>query len=84
MSLGYFFVTDSTVLEFFSNSSKKDRERLPRIFDSLSDNPFQEGNSLKLRSGREVQVKRFQKWLVPFWTDHAVKEVKIIAILPLD
>lgn len=84
MSSGYIFVTDSTVLEFFSNVSRKDRERLLRIFDSLAYDPYQQETAFTLRSGRKVQVKRFQKWLVTFWADHAVKEVKIIEILPLE
>lgn len=79
MSPGYSFV-----IEFFSNASKKDRERLLRVFNSLADDPFQKEELLKLRSGREVQTKRFQKWLVTFWADHAVKEVKIIEVLTLD
>lgn len=84
MSLGYTFAVDGAVLEFFTTCSKRDRNRLLKIFDSLADDPFQKGDALKLGSGREMQVKRFEKWLVTFWLDDPVKEIKITDVLLLD
>jgi len=34
----------------------------------------------KTKSGRELQVKRFGKWLISFWPDDPVLEVRIVDV----
>ncbi len=35
---------------------------------------------LKDSDGREIQKKKFEPWLVSYWADHAVKEIRIVGI----
>ena len=75
------FVVDDSVLELFTERSKWEREELLRIFRSLADSPYQTGEwRQKTKSGRELQVKRFGKWLVTFWLDAPVLELRIVDV----
>jgi hypothetical protein len=75
------FVVDDSVLELFTECSKREREELLRIFKSLADSPYQDGEwRQKTKSGRELQVKRFGKWLVTFWLDAPVLEMRIVDV----
>ncbi len=75
------FVVDDSVLELFTERSKREREELLRIFRSLADFPYQTGEwRQKTKSGRELQVKRFGKWLVTFWLDAPVLELRIVDV----
>ncbi len=75
----YAFAVDDSVLELFTGRGKREREELLRIFKSLADSPYQTGDwRQKTKSGRELQVKRFGKWLVTFWLDAPVLEVRIV------
>jgi hypothetical protein len=48
---------------------------------TLAESPYQTGEwRQKTKSGREVQVKRFGRWLVTFWLDDPVREVRIIDV----
>ncbi len=47
-------------------------------------NPYQRGDWLqKTRSGRELQVKRYGNWLLSFWLDEPVLEVRIVDVRKL-
>jgi len=75
------FVVDDSVLELFTERSKREREELLRIFKSLADSPYQTGEwRQKTKSGRELQVSRFGKWLVTFWLDAPVLEMRILDV----
>ena len=75
----YHYAVDDCVLDFFSNCTKREREQLMRVFLALADDPFQKGDYVqRTASGREVQVKRFGKWLITFWPDDPVTELRII------
>lgn len=75
----YCYAVDDSVLEVFAASSKREREQLMRIFAGLADDPFQKGDYIeRTTSGREVQMKRFGKWLVTYWPDDPVTELRII------
>jgi hypothetical protein len=75
------FVVDDSVLGLFTERSKREREELLRIFKSLADSPYQTGEwRQKTKSGRELQVKRFGKWLVTFWLDAPVLELRIVDV----
>jgi hypothetical protein len=67
MSPEHTFVVDDSVMALFSERSRREREELLRIFKALADSPSQIGGwRQKTKSGRELQVKRFGKWLVAF------------------
>ena len=79
MSSDYSFVVDASVLDMFASCSKRERDSLLRAFAVLAFEPFQLGDFSQLTAaGRELQVKRFGKWLISFWADHAVKELRIV------
>jgi len=75
------FVVDDSVLELFTERSKREREEVLRIFKSLADSPYRTGEwRQKTKSGRELQVSRFGKWLVTFWLDAPVLEMRIVDV----
>ena len=82
MSRQYCYAVDDSVLEFFSSSRKREREQLLRIFTLLANDPFQNGDHVeKSASGRDLQVKRFGKWLITYWPDVPVTELRIVDIV---
>ena len=81
MTPKHVFVVDDTVMGFFIERSKREREDLLKIFRTLADSPYQTGEwRQRTKSGRELQVKRFGKWLVSFWLDDPVLEVRIVDV----
>jgi hypothetical protein len=79
MIRAYSYAVDDSVLEFFSSCTKREREQLMRVFAALLDDPLQKGDYVeRTATGREVQVKRFGKWLVTYWPDDPVTELRII------
>ena len=81
MNLGYTYATDKVVLEAAFGLPKRDRDRLQRAFEQLAGNPFHPPEFELTRPGRPlIQVNRFGHWLVSWWADHAVKEVRIVGI----
>lgn len=81
MISGHVFVVDDTVMEFFTDRSKREREDLLRVFKALAESPYQKGDwRQKTNSGRELRVRRFGKWLVAFWLDDPVLEVRIVDV----
>ena len=81
MTPKHVFVVDDTVMGFFIERSKREREDLLKIFRTLADSPYQAGEwRQRTKSGRELQVKRFGKWLVSFWLDDPVLEVRIVDV----
>jgi hypothetical protein len=81
VSSGYSYAVDGAVLAFFGQCSGREREQLLRIFDLLAEVPSQRGEWLRrTTSGPELQIKRFGKWLVTFWPDHAIREMRIVDV----
>jgi hypothetical protein len=81
MTPRHVYVADDAVMEFFTGRNKREREELLKIFRSLAESPYQKGEwRQKTKSGRELQVKRFGKWLVNFWLDDPVLEVRIVDV----
>ena len=81
MSLSHKFVVDESVLEFFSACTLREREQLLHVWRGLAASPYQKGEWLqRTASGRELQVKRSGRWLVRYWLDEAVLEVRIVDV----
>ncbi|MEK7683832.1 MAG: hypothetical protein AAB466_00250 [Verrucomicrobiota bacterium] len=77
----YRYVLDCAVAESIFGLSGRQRDLFIRFFRALADDPFQVGDETFLDStGREIQKKRFARWLVSYWPDHAVKEVRIVGV----
>ncbi|HEX4265459.1 MAG TPA: hypothetical protein VH597_14075 [Verrucomicrobiae bacterium] len=78
------FVADDKVMAVFTECLKREREDLLKIFKALAESPYQTGEwRQKTKSGGELQVKRFGKWLVSFWLDDPVLEIRIVDIKKL-
>jgi hypothetical protein len=81
MSPAYKFVVDDVVLEFFAGRSRSEREELLRFCQNLADSPNRKGEwRQKTASGRDLQVKRSGRWLIRYWVDDPVLEVRIVDI----
>jgi hypothetical protein len=75
------FVVDDSVVEFFAACRKQEREELLRVFRSLAASPYQSGDWIQhAQSGRDIQVKRFGRWLVSFWLDAPVLELRVVDV----
>lgn len=75
------FVVDDAVVEFFAARTKRQREDLLRVFAGLAASPYAKGEwQQRTNSGRELQVKRFGRWLVRYWLDEPVLEVRIVDV----
>jgi hypothetical protein len=75
------FEVDDAVVEFFAARTKREREDLLRVFAGLATSPHQKGEwHQRTSSGRELQVKRFGRWLVRYWLDEPVLEVRIVDV----
>ena len=81
MTSKHVFVADDAVLNYFSGRSRREREELLRIFAALAEDAYQRGDwRQQTKSGRELEVKRFGKWLISFWLDDPVLEVRIVDV----
>lgn len=57
------------------------RRQVAAFIDSLSANPSTEGDyQMRDSANRDIQIKVLGEFAVTFWTDHAVREIKIIDI----
>jgi hypothetical protein len=81
----YRYVLDSTVAENALFAPAKQRQEFIRIFRELASDPFQRGEqTFQDSAGRDVQKKIFGQWLISFWADHAVQEVRIVGVQRID
>ncbi|MDA1272831.1 MAG: hypothetical protein O2960_02090 [Verrucomicrobia bacterium] len=79
MIADFCYAVDQSVLELFTICRQREREELLRIFQSLAKEPFRRGDFVqKAASGREMQVKRFGHWLITYWPDQPVLELRIV------
>ena len=74
------FVVDDSVVTFFAGRTRREEDLL-RVFAILTSSPHQKGEwQQKTSSGRELQVKRFGRWLVRYWLDAPVLELLIVDV----
>jgi mRNA-degrading endonuclease RelE of RelBE toxin-antitoxin system len=60
---------------------KSDRELIFRFLDLLANNPFRRGElQISDESGHTIEIQRVGSFWIWFWSDHAVKQVKILAV----
>ena len=77
----YRYVLDGDVAEALWELSARQRTGFIKAFRRLADDPYQKGEWVfKDLVGRAIQKKRFDRWLISYWPDHAVKEVRIVGI----
>ena len=77
----YSYTVDDAVLAVFAAVTKRQREKLFRIFAELADNPFLAGDAIQRdHVGRSLQVRRFGEWTITYWPEHLANQVHIVAI----
>jgi hypothetical protein len=60
---------------------RAEKEPLRRFLDALEEYPHLAGETTELDAvGRAVEVKAVGRLKVVYWTDHAMKEVKVLRI----
>ena len=70
-------------IAFLKTFSRREQLRITRLFEELVDDPFRAGDYVERDEiGRPIQVKIIGRYAVFFWTDHSVKEVKIVDLKP--
>jgi hypothetical protein len=81
VSLGYKFVLQENAFQFAISRRTAERERLRSFFRTLAADPYREGDFHELDDeGRRTEVVLLGTLLITYWTDHAVKEVRITRI----
>ncbi len=81
MKLTYAYVVDESVVQLFSECKAGERRELLRIIHALGQNPFQPGDyTQRTASLRTLQLKRFGKWLVIYWSSHADAELRVVEV----
>lgn len=71
--------------ELLKSVAAQNRRGIENFVDSLSGNPFKTGDYTETdAAGRPIQIKIFGNFAVAFWADHAVKEIKVVAIVRAD
>jgi hypothetical protein len=77
----YRFAVSEVAFQFLGQVSKADRERLAGTFRALSKDPFAEPDGTIPSAARTFSVRKCGRYLVIYWVDHAVAEVRIVDIL---
>ena len=71
--------------ELLKSVAIRNRRGIENFVDSLSGNPFKSGDYAETdAAGRPIQIKILGNFAVAFWADHAVKEIKVVAIVRAD
>jgi hypothetical protein len=67
------------VIASLGNCSRREKLIISRLFDELADDPYKAGDYVeKDEIGRPIPVLVVGRLALWFWSDHAVKEVKIL------
>ena len=81
MARDYSYNLDCVAVESLLRLPARERDFLISVFRHLAANPYQNGESFFHDPvGRQIQRKLFGNWMVSFWSDHAVKEVRIVGV----
>lgn len=75
----YTVTVDAAVLDTYATASRRIRRELRKAIARLADDPYMRGDT-RFRSdiGNDVERRQFAQWIVTYWSDHAVREVRIV------
>ncbi len=77
----YDVVMPISKMAVFHSAPKRERKALLNFFDLLAANPFLESDwIMDDTTGRTHYRQRIGNYLVTYWADHAVKEVKVVKL----
>jgi hypothetical protein len=81
----YGYTLGDEAVRAFASLPVRQREKLLRVFDSLARFPSQQGDYQEAGgSGRLYEVKLSDDLMLTWWVDHAVREVRIVRIEPVE
>ncbi|MFA6289321.1 MAG: hypothetical protein WC661_18210 [Opitutaceae bacterium] len=82
MSPGYDYVVESAAIDFLAELEPDELRFLLGSFEWLARKPNEPGIlSHHDRAGRAVQAHFFGSYTIVAWTDHAVREVRIVEVI---
>lgn len=72
------FVASQRTLDFLLSATARDRRAVAKLLEELAAAPYQQGDYEEMdETGRPVQVKRLGPYLVRWWMDDLVREVRV-------
>jgi hypothetical protein len=75
----YHLVLNEAAAMTLAGASRPVQRRLGRILDEVKSAPFRSGDLQQIdEDGRTYEVVLFDDWLVSFWSDHAVREIRVV------
>ena len=81
MSLGYRYVIAQQAADFALRLPPSEQQRLASACRLLAAQPFRTGDySTRDDAGRMLQNLLIDDWVLTYWSDHAVKEVRIVEL----
>ena len=82
MAAGYSYVLAEAAGEFAFRLSRREQRRLAAACRQLAGHPFREGDYVtRDHLGRVLQNLLVDDWVITYWADHAVKELRITEIV---
>jgi hypothetical protein len=77
----YEYSLDQEAVTAFACCSPREQRRLLAAFAQVALHPFTTGDSiLHGENGRENQLWDLGEFVITFWTDHAVRTVRIVTV----
>ncbi|HXR07873.1 MAG TPA: hypothetical protein VN765_11125 [Candidatus Acidoferrum sp.] len=81
MRVGWQFVLNETSVHFLLGTKPRLRQRLIQALQGIAADPLQKGDFVgKDDTGRTIQIKVAGPFLISFWPDPLVRELRIIKI----
>jgi hypothetical protein len=75
------YVLNETSLQFLLGCRLRERGQLVDALEKLARNPTQRGDWVaKDETGRAIQIKSVGRFLISYWADSFVKELRLINI----
>jgi hypothetical protein len=75
------YVGDQRVLEFFDRCRLRERQRLLEAMNRLVTDPYVEPQAVRPdRVGRPVSIILLNGFVISYWLDHFVNEVRVIEV----
>lgn len=78
---GYRLLLPLEVSRYYLDLRLGERRKLDKLFDFLVENPHASGDYQEHdQDGRTLEIVRQGRFLLTFWSDHAVKEVRVVRV----
>jgi homoserine acetyltransferase len=79
--VAYGFAVDGDALHFLLSRKSSERRELLKFFRALANDPYQEGDFREENAeGRSLEVALRGIFLITYWSDHAVRQVRVLRI----